>query len=234
MPIRESGRRWPPLLALLLALAAPSPAAAQLGFLEAIFANVEHLELGLGAGRLLDRGTLSPRGLRTFNVEVSFGTALRGRDSTAAAPTTPPKIGIELALGYGQLTGFGSPSPQVTLTGTVEELPSLVVYAAYRPDRAVVPYLGLRSGMARLHAFRAYVGDEVLHTAEGVTYQFGGSAGLAAGSDAILLFLEGNVMYRHFASVEWSAVDDLVPPVLPRSLPFSTVGISLGVQVMLK
>jgi len=49
-----------------------------------------------------------------------------------------------------------------------------------------------------------------------------------------MLFAEGNLKYRHFASVAWSAEGDRVPPVLPRSLPFSTIGVSLGVQVMVK
>jgi len=224
-----------PLLALTLVTLLPARAAAQFGFIEAIFANVEHVELGIGAGRLLDSGVLQPRGLRSVAVEVSFGTA-RWRGDSTGAPEAPadPLFGVELALGYGQHTGFGSASPLVTLTGTVEEWPSLVVYAAFRPERTVSPYVGLRGGMARLHAFRAYVDEEVLHTATGSTYQVGGALGLAAGGETLQLFIEGTLMYRRFSTVEWSAVADRVPAILPRSLPFSTAGIGLGVQVQLE
>jgi len=217
------------LIALLL-LVAPRPAQAQLGFLEGLFQNVEHVELGLGAARLLGSSPLAPRNLRSFAAEVSFGAPLPSRDSAGA----PPLIGVEMALGYSQLTGFGSASNAYTLTGTVEELPSLVVYVALRPDRAIAPYIGVRTGMARLQGFRAYVGDQTLHTAAGTTYQFGGALGLAGGSEALQFFVEGSVMYRHFASIEWDAVDNAVPSILPRLLPFSTAGLTAGVQVMLR
>jgi opacity protein-like surface antigen len=218
------------MIGLLLTLSA-APAHAQLGFLEGLFKNVEHVELGIGAARLIGETPLAPRNLRSFSAEVSFGAALRAHDSTDASP---PLLGVEMALGYSQLTGFGAASSGYTLTGTVEELPSLVAYVALRPDRAISPYVGIRTGMARLQGFRAYVDDTVLHTATGSTYQFGGALGVAGGGEALQFFLEGNLMYRRFASVEWGAVANAVPPILPRTLPFSTAGISLGVQVMLR
>ncbi len=223
-----------PLTTALLCLTLAHPAAAQLGFLEGVFKNVEHVEIGLVAARLQGATPLTPRGLRGFMVEVSFGAPATKRAPDAPA-AQPRAIEIEFALGYGQLTGFGSASPGYTLTGTVEELPSIVTYVAFRPDATISPYIGLRTGITRLHEFRAYVGDEQqLHTATGSTYLAGASAGVAVGGDAVMLFVEGSLVYRRFPSVQWSVVANQVPAVLPRTLPFTTAGLSVGVQVALR
>jgi hypothetical protein len=223
-----------PLTAALLCLTLSHPAAAQLGFLEGVFNNVEHVGIGIVAARLQGETPLAPRGLRGFMVEVSFGAPATKRAPDAPAGQ-PRAIEIEFALGYGQLTGFGTGTPGYTLTGTVEELPAIVTYVAFRPDATVSPYIGLRTGITRLHEFRAYVGDDQqLHTATASTYLAGGSAGVAVGSDAVMLFVEGSLVYRRFPSVQWSGVGDQVPAVLPRTLPFTTAGVSVGVQVALK
>lgn len=215
---------------MLLAAAVPRPATAQLGFLEGIFQTVEDIELGLVAARLGQESPLAPRALRGFMVEVSFGAPHTRGDSAGSPP-----VEIEFALGYGLLTGFGAGAPGYTLTGTVEELPSIMVYASVQPHPRVSPYLGVRTGIARLQGFRAYVGeDQQLHTAVGVTYLAGGVAGIAIGGDALMFFIEGSLVYRRFASVEWAPVGDLVPAILPRTLPFSTAGLSVGLQMAVR
>lgn len=223
------------LIAAMLATGIARPTVAQLGFLEGLFKNVEDVELGIVTARLLGETPLDPRGLRGFMVEVSFGAPVPGRAGASGQPRSAPTFEVELALGYGQLTGFGTAAATYQLTGTVEELPSIVAYLAYRPDGAISPYLGVRTGLARLHGFRAYAGDErQLHTATGSTYLLGGSLGVAVGGEAIMVFVEGSLVYRQFPSVEWSAVANAVPAELPRVLPFSTAGLSAGIQVALK
>jgi hypothetical protein len=146
-----------------------------------------------------------------------------------------PEMEFEFALGYAELHSFASVSPAFDIVGAVRELPSLTLYAAYRPHRSIVPYAGIRTGLAQLHGFRAYMTGDALepaYAAEASTFQFGGLAGLAWGpGEMFTFFIEPSYVFRKFSGVDWVAHEDAVPAILPKSLNFSTAGVSFGAQV---
>ena len=146
-----------------------------------------------------------------------------------------PEVQFEFALGYAELHGFASASPDFDIVGAIRELPSLSLYAAYRPHRSLVPYAGIRTGLAQLHGFRAYMTGDALqpaYAAEATTFQFGGLAGLAWGpGETFTFFVEPSYVFRNFSGVDWVAHEDAVPAILPKSLNFSTAGVSFGAQV---
>ena len=151
---------------------------------------------------------------------------------TPASGATPDAIwGFSAALGYAQITGFESSDSSFTLTGNVDQLPTVAAYVAYHPQATIAPYIGFRAGLARLAGFRAYVADSLLHTASGITYLLGAMAGIAGGTEDIQLFGEVSYTYSNFSSIEWSAVSNLVPRLLPRKIDLSSIVFNIGLQV---
>jgi len=171
-------------------------------------------------------------------VRESYTVKVTERDSVP--PGGGPVWEAEIALGYSELHGLSSARAGLDLRGSIRELPSVAVYLSYRPNGTVIPYLGIRSGLAELHGFRGYVGDpaaprdpDALYTGAASSFQFGAALGLAVDAlPGITVFLEPSYTFRQFSGIEWEADGDgTVPDVLPRALDLSTFNLSAGLQI---
>lgn len=151
-------------------------------------------------------------------------------------------VSLELGLGYGQFTGFGSRDPGFEILGAVRELPAVTAYGALNGNgllRVLRPYLGVRSGLIHAHGFQllAPAGtDSVLaFTGTSQAFQVGASLGVAAGMDGLLLFAEYAYNARRFSSVHWTAPNvPRTPADYPRVMDFSGSSWSVGLQVQVR
>jgi hypothetical protein len=114
-----------------------------------------------------------------------------------------PSLLLELAIGYTQLAGYRG--DDVNLRGSIEELPSLTLYATLSNGWWLDVYGGLRSGLAQVKGLRSVSHDSVFH-AEGSTIQFGlvGPAlvfGKPTGNWE--LFIEPAWTFRKFDTLKW-------------------------------
>jgi hypothetical protein len=157
------------------------------------------------------------------------------------APIRGPYIQLELAVGYGQFSGFASEDPTVELRGSVRELPSISLYATLQNDSPATvmgklqPYVGLRSGLIELKNLQLYdalqPADAAAYTGSGESFQIGVVGGLSVTFGPVTPFAEASLTKREFPSVEWSLVNDQVHHAAPRSMSFSGWSYALGVQV---
>jgi hypothetical protein len=140
-----------------------------------------------------------------------------------------PSMLLELAIGYTQLTGYRG--RDLNLRGSIEELPSLTLYATLSTGWWLDVYGGLRSGLAQVKGLRAVSNDSVFH-AEGSTIQFGivGPAlvfGKPTGNWG--LFIEPAWTFRKFDTIKWG--EGTPPGALLRGLDFSSFTLSIGGQI---
>lgn len=136
---------------------------------------------------------------------------------------------FELAIGYGQISGFSLEASGLDLRGSVRELPAVTLYASHVGTGA---YLGLRTGLIETHALRLYESDGSLMEGSAQAFQLGGVAGLAFEVMGVYPFVEGAWMARSFPSVAWDS--DALPAGTPRALRVSGWNISAGLQVPLQ
>jgi hypothetical protein len=137
---------------------------------------------------------------------------------------------FELAIGYGQLSGFSARDPDVELKGSVRELPAVTVYADHVATGA---YFGLRSGLIETHALRLYADDGgSLVEGSAQAFQLGAAVGWAPEVKNVFPFLEVAWNARSFPSIEWDT--DVLPPAAPRDLRLSGWAVSVGLQVPLQ
>jgi hypothetical protein len=135
---------------------------------------------------------------------------------------------FELAIGYGQLTGFQSAEPELDLRGSVRELPAVTIYGSHA---ASALYFGLRTGLIETHALRLYDGDGNVAQGSGQAFQLGAALGWAPELLNVFPFLEAAWTARSFPSIEWEG--DVIPPGAPRDLRLSGWALSAGLQVPL-
>jgi hypothetical protein len=211
--------------ALLLLL--PRPAAAQLvGGIEALFSNTEAITVS-GNVACMNSSTVSTAaggcGLYGFGLEALINLA---RADTAGG------WGVEMALGYGQLSGFTSGDPALDLRGAIRQLPSLAVYASH--ERAMPLgfdqfYFGFHTGFLQTVNLQAYDAQGRQYSAQGETFEFGFSLGVWEESG---FFVEPGYWFRRFPSLNWSLPGDIegLPPEWPRALNLSGPSVSVGYQ----
>lgn len=139
--------------------------------------------------------------------------------------------GVEMALGYGQTTGYRSANPDLDLRGAVRALPSVAAYASRPLGWGPVDelYLGVSTGFLQLHNMKAYDSAGRQYGISGETFEFGLALGLYNRSG---FFLEPSYRIRYFPSLDWSFPDgvDALPEGWPRSLELSGPSLSLGYQ----
>lgn len=144
---------------------------------------------------------------------------------------------IEMALGYSQLAGFQSTSPDYELRGTVRELPALALYGtlSFAEFPHVKPFAGLRSGLIQLHNFQALLqtapDTRVAYLGSAQVFQLGGAVGLAIGMEPLHLIAEYAYNVRRFPSIQWTGTGAPLPENLPTELDFTGPSVSLGVQI---
>jgi hypothetical protein len=139
-----------------------------------------------------------------------------------------PSLLLELAIGYTQLAGYRG--GDVNLRGSIEELPSLTLYATLSNGWWLDVYGGLRSGLTQVKGLRA-VSDDVVFHGEGSTIQFGlvGPALVFAKPHGNWeLFIEPAWTFRKFDTLKWS--EGTPPEVLLGGLDFSSFTLSIGGQ----
>lgn len=136
---------------------------------------------------------------------------------------------FELALGYGQLTGFELADRTVELHGSVRELPAVTLYASHVASGA---YAGVRTGLIQTHALRLYDADGASHQGSAEAFELGGALGWTRELAGVFPFLEAAWTARSFPSVEWDT--DVLPAAAPRELRLSGWSVSAGVQVPLR
>jgi hypothetical protein len=141
---------------------------------------------------------------------------------------------LELGLGYSELRGFVSTVDSVDIRGAVRELPAVSLYITYNSDVPVSFYGGLRTGLAQLQSFRAFVqkagASDESYSASANTFQLGLVGGVIADVGPLTLFAEPAYTYRRFPGLEWSNINGSVDDRLARSLDMSSFTISFGGQ----
>lgn len=142
-------------------------------------------------------------------------------------------LGVEVAVGYSQLTGFTSTDPALGVTGAVEDLPSVNVFVALLPDNTIAPYLGLKAGLTRLSGFVRRPSGAAQSDGTGSSYLLGIGGGIAGGSDRFQLFAEYNYTYRRFPTVRWSGTE-APPATVAGNLNLSTHTVTFGLVVTIK
>lgn len=214
-----------PLAVTVSALALlPSPARAQAA-IEELFSKTEAVTVSAALG-CLPASSLTTGGggcgLYGFGLEALINLA--SPDSSG--------WGFELALGYGQLSGFRAEDPSLDLRGAVRSLPSVAAYASR--DRAMPLgfeqyYFGLHTGFLQTANLQAYDGEGRQYSLDAETFEFGLSFGIYHRSG---LFIEPTYRFRYFPSVEWTLPDgvEAVPSGWPRSLNLSGPSVSVGYQ----
>jgi hypothetical protein len=147
------------------------------------------------------------------------------------------RLSAGLAVGYSEVRGFESILPGVDIRGSLRELPAISLYVTYLTEGRVAPYFGVRTGLAQLNNFRAYVStdgaSDQTFGAGATTFELGLALGGILDVGAVTLFAEPSFTYRKFSSLDWSNINGNVADALPRSLDFSTYNILLGAQVEL-
>ena len=179
--------------------------------------------------------------------EVEYGPGAPDSTRQYTVVVTPvgdprPTIDLELALGYSQFTGFSSSDPAFTILGSVREIPSLALYGTLDRGRAPLgwlqPFLGLRSGLIKLHDVQLrdpVTADSVAtYAASGETFQVGAAVGLSASVARFSVIGEWAYNLRRFPSVTWSGESKRIPRNFPSGFDFSGTTVSLGVQVHLR
>lgn len=221
-------RRRSVLLCSLLLLLLPRAVRAQAA-IEALFSQTEGVTVAgnvgcVNASKLTtDHGGC---GLYGFGLEAVINLA---------SPTEAGGWGFELALGYGQVSGFRSAVPGLDLRGAVQALPSVAAYAS-RERRMPLGfdevYVGLHTGFLRTSNMQAYDDDGRQFSLEGETFEFGLSVGLYNRAG---FFVEPTYRVRYFPSVEWTFPEgvDALPRDWPRSLNLSGPSVSVGYQFSL-
>ena len=138
---------------------------------------------------------------------------------------------LELALGYGQISGFRPRRGDTDVRASLRELPSLAIYASREGGRGrLAEYFGIRSGLAQLQSARFYAEDGAVWSAQANAFQVGLTAGAAFElSSGLSAFLETSYTYRTFDSIEWEG-DGPPPLAAPRSLNLSTLALTAGFQ----
>lgn len=209
-------------LALLLL---PRGAAAQFGGIEALFSQTEAITVS-GNLACLNSSSVSTGaggcGLYGFGLEALINLA---------EADTAGGWGVEMALGYGQLSGFTSADPSIDLRGAVRQLPSLAVYASR--ERRVMGfeqvYFGFHTGFLHTVNLQAYDTQGRQYSAQGETFEFGFSAGIW---DESGFFVEPGYWFRRFPSLAWTLPGDVegLPAGWPRALNLSGPSVSIGYQ----
>lgn len=212
------------VLASLALLALPAGARAQAA-IEELFSKTEAVTVSGSLGCLTGSGVATDSGncgLYGFGLEAVISLA------------TPEGSGwgFELALGYGQLSGFRSDDPSLDLRGAVRALPSVAAYASRErkmPLGFEDFYFGLHTGFLQTVNLQAYDPEGRQFSLEGETFELGVSVGVFHRSG---LFIEPTYRFRYFPSVEWTLPEgvDALPAGWPRGLNLSGPSVSVGYQ----
>jgi hypothetical protein len=153
-----------------------------------------------------------------------------------AGHATMPTVQGEIGLAYGQLSGFQSLRSGKRVSGTIEEFPQISGYLDLDPEGPIVPYFGVRAGLAKFSSLHAYgTADSVFTGTSPATYLLGGVAGIGFRflSERLHILIEADATYRRFADVTWAPAPTAVS-YLPRGFELFTFGLSAGIQLGLK
>ena len=212
------------MIPLLAALAA-APASAQIG-IEELFSNTEAVTISTSGGCVTSAALAAEWGdcgVYSFGLEALINLATAG-------PGRP--WGVELALGYGQMSGFRAADPDIDLRGAVRSLPSVAAYASREMPLALgfeEIYVGVHTGFLQMHGMRAYDPDGLEYEMGGETFEFGVSFGLYNRSG---FFVEPSYRLRYFPSIDWTLPEgvDALPEGWPRALNLSGPSVAVGYQ----
>lgn len=144
-------------------------------------------------------------------------------------PPRPPGEAVwtlEVGIGYGQLTGFGSDDRALDLRGAVRDLPSLSLYAIYEPWNG---YFGVRSGFMKTQGLQVWDADGRAFAGEAEGFLAGLALGRFVQILDLSLFVEGAYTWRDFPSVRWSGAGP-VPVTAPRSMGLHGWSVGTGIQ----
>lgn len=242
----------------VIMLAAPKPAAGQLGAVEALLRNATDLSFYFNTGSLMpssDDLDTGDWGLAGFGVELLFEVGRVRARSTAATATVAADdaarqwtemrivrkgervdttyIYDERVLWTFELgVGYGQ------VTGFRSRDAGLDLRGAVRDLPAVSlyanyeplgAYAGLRSGFMRTQGLQVFAEDGVPVSGAAESFLAGVTLGKSLAIGSMTLFLETAYWLRHFPSVQWSTGAPL-PPGTPRALTLSGWSIGTGIQ----
>lgn len=194
--------------------------------IESLFSKTEAVTISGSMGCLVSSAVTAESGdcgIYSFGLEALINLATAG-------PGQP--WGVEMALGYGQTTGFRSANPDLDLRGAIRALPSVAAYASREvpmPLGFQEMYVGVHTGFLNMHNMKAYDSEGRQYSLDGETFEFGVSFGLYHGSG---MFIEPSYRVRYFPSVDWILPDGVesLPEGWPRSLDLSGPQLSVGFQ----
>ena len=218
-----------PLALSAVALFLLPPAAAAQAAIEGLFSRTEAVTVSANLGCVNSSSVSTGSGgcgLYGFGLEALIDLA---------APGEAGGWGFELALGYGQLSGFEAEDPSLDLRGAVRALPSIAAYASR--ERAMPLgfddfYVGLHTGFLQTANMQAYDAEGRQYSLDGETFEFGISLGLYNRTG---FFVEPSYRFRYFPSLSWTFPDgvEALPAGWPRSLNLSGPSLAVGYQFSL-
>nr|PZN90752.1 MAG: hypothetical protein DIU52_05900 [bacterium] len=242
----------------MMLLAAPGPAAAQLGAVEALLRNATDLSFYFNTGGFMpssDALTTGDWGLAGFGVELLFEV---GRvHARSASPTATVAAGDDarrwtemrivrkgekvdttyvyedevlwtFELGVGYGQVTGFRSRDAGLD-LRGAVRDLPAVSLYANYEPLGAYAGLRSGFMRTQGLQVYADDGTPISGTAESFLAGMALGKSLHIGSMTLFLETAYWLRHFPSVQWSS-DAPLPPGTPRALTLSGWSIGTGIQ----
>jgi len=242
----------------VMMLAAPKPAAGQLGAVEALLRNATDLSFYFNTGALMpssDALDTGDWGLAGFGVELLFEVGRVRARSTAATATvaaddaarqwTEMRIvrkgeQVDTTYIYDEdvLWTFELGVGYGQVTGFRSRDAGLDLRGAVRDLPAVSlyanyeplgAYAGLRSGFMRTQGVQVFAEDGSAISGQAESFLAGVVLGKSVAIGSMTLFLEAAYSLRHFPSVQWST-DAPLPAGTPRALTLSGWSVGTGIQ----
>jgi hypothetical protein len=147
---------------------------------------------------------------------------------------------MELGLGASFLRRIDSSVPGLDVRASLRSFPTLGVYATFREDKQVQPYIGGNFGLVELWNAQAYDAGRYEYAVKGQTFEWGITGGLYFNIPHLEgLFAEAAYRRRLFSSLDYSfpkalETKDSVPPGWPLEMDLSGLTVSIGWQFNLK
>jgi len=168
--------------------------------------------------------------------EVHRRPESKDRDSVLSVETEPLRdrlILFEIAVANQQIPlSKRNTGPDWSLTGQIEEFPSVSLYSTFGPDWPVSPYVGARYVVGDLKGVKILQSDST-STVDGSTFGFGGAFGVVGEIGDFNLFAEVSGSSLHFDTSHWKVPANLSPQPAsyPTKLDVHGIRFSVGVQL---
>jgi hypothetical protein len=237
----------------MIAMLAPSPAAAQFDWVGGLISRMTDISIARTLGDenpTWDGSTVEAEpASKGLGIELLFELS----DTDPAGVRPGQRFLFEMGIGYFE-NPFHIEAPDFSMRGALRDLPMVTVYANWTQDLLALPrralsdcentadgcsrairmnaYGAVRGGLVQLNGTRAYVdtadGQVLAIAAEGDAFRSGLVAGAVLSMGPVHAFAEAEWTRRRIHSVQW---DGEIPATLPRNLDFRDVLYVIGLQL---